>query len=60
MSGPLVPDDDDDTGKLFFTSGADGNTEITVNMLPVLVAVMAFLMCKFPTSRHLNWSQQSE
>ena len=42
--GALSPDEDDDTGKLFFTSGSDGTTEITVNMLPVLVAIIGFLM----------------
>ena len=46
MSGALSPDDDEDTAKLFFTSGADGDTEITINMLPILIAIMGFLMCK--------------
>ena len=47
ISGPLNPGDDDDTAKLFFTSGANGDTEITINMLPILIAIMGFLMCKF-------------
>ena len=46
MSGALSPDDIEDTAKLFFTSGADGDTEITINMLPILIAIMGFLMCK--------------
>merc|ERR1711983_437093 len=44
LLGALSPDDDEDMAKLFFTSGADGDTEITINMLPILIAIMGFLM----------------
>ena len=54
MSGPLSPGDDDDTAKLFFISGANGDTEITINMLPIMIAIMGFLMCKFIIKNSIN------
>ena len=43
--GAVSPDDEDLKGKVFFTS-TGGNTAITLNMLPVLVATIGFLMSK--------------